>query len=149
MGRFTEALTLESPPEPTTKRHELLVGLRASIQPDGEAASIAVQFTNIKPFNVHVPLLQAASIVNEMRAAAAGMIERQYLKLDRGAGYVLELCEAAQHPAVIQIMVDPITQDRLFLFQFDHDGPVSLRISALELPMMLAQLARAIARASN
>lgn len=150
MGRYeSAALSLEEPREPKSKTRELLLGMKTEIDPDGDAASVSLEFSNITPFRCHVPLLQAASIMNELRYASVQMIEKQHLKLDHGASKVLELCEAAIRPSVIQVMVDPTTHDRLFLFQFDHQAPIAVRVSPLELPVMLAQLARAVAHSVN
>lgn len=147
--RYEEALRLGEPPEPKSKRHELLVGLRAEPDPDGQAASISLAFTNVTPFRVHLPLMQAASIMNEIRHVASQMMERQHLTLDRGAYQLLELLQESQHPSRYEILIDPITHDRLFLFGFNNDAPVTLRLSPDECPIMLAKLARAVARAAN
>lgn len=149
MGCFSEAQGLGEAREPKTRRHELLVGLRAEVDPVGEATSFSLAYTNQEPFRVHMPLLQIASVMRVLRDAAETMMYRQHLALDRGTNGLLELCETSRRPAVIQILVDPISHDRMFLFQFEHDAPVSLRISAEELPFMLAQLGRAIARSCN
>lgn len=149
VGVYIEALKLPEPPEPTSKRHELLIGLRAEVDPAGDAASISLAFTNKDPFKVHLPLLQAASVMNELRFIASQMMDRQHLALDRGANQILELCEAAPHPAVVDVLVDPLTQDRIFIFQFDNDPVFAVRIAVEELPLVLARLSRAIAHAAN
>lgn len=150
MGRFeSAAYTLEEPREPKTKTREILVGMKTVVDQDGDAACVNLEFSNQNPFRCHLPLLQAASIMNELRNASVQMIEKQHLHLDKGASKVLELCQAAIRPAVIQVMVDPVTHDRLFLFQFDHQAPIAVRVSPLDLPAMLAQLARAVANSVN
>lgn len=149
MGSYADALGLEPPQEPMSTRQDRLVGLRAEVEPDGEATSFALQYTNHEPFQIRMPLLQAVSVMNEMRVATLAMIDRQRLKLDRGAGYIREICERAKRPSVVQIMVDPISQDRTFLFQFENEPPITVRISAEEMPMVLAQMARAAAKAAN
>lgn len=149
MGRYADALVLEEPPEPRTRRHETLVGLRADVEPDGEATNFNVHYSHQDPFKVRIPLLQVVSVMNELRAATLGMLDRQRLKLDRGASYIQELCEQAKRPSVVQVMVDPITKDRTFIFQFENEAPVTVRISAQEMPVVLTQLAKAVARSSN
>lgn len=149
MASHNDTLWSERPPEPAESGHERLIGLRASVSDDGEATSFAIQFTNQAAFKVHVPLVQIAGILDEIRYASETMVNRQQIKLDRGASKLLELCETALRPAIVQILIDPVNQDRLFILQFTDHAPLSFRISALELPLILKQLASAIARSLN
>ncbi|HEV7278424.1 MAG TPA: hypothetical protein VGN80_19255 [Devosiaceae bacterium] len=128
---------------------ERLIDLRASVSPEGEAASFDLLFTNQTPFRCELPYSDMPGFFAEIRHAANLMINRQALRLDSGADQTLEMCQMALRPAIIEIIVDPLTSDRLFLFQFHDHAPVALRISAAELPMMLQQLAEAIRRSQH
>lgn len=149
MGTDFQTIRLEEPEEPRSSTHEVVLGLRADVHPDGDSTSVAVHFSNMPPFRVHVPLAQAGPILNELQHAAVQMVNRQQLHLDRGASQIIALCEQAARPAQLQILVEPLTHDRVFIFQFSDRAPISVRISPAELPIMLAQLARAIARSVN
>jgi hypothetical protein len=146
MPKRNDTLWSERPPEPAESGHERLVGLRASVSDDGDATSFAIQFTNQPAFKVHVPLPQIVGILDEIRYASETMVNRQQIKLDRGASVLLGMCETALRPAVVQILIDPMTQDRLFILQFTEHAPLAFRVSALELPLILNQLAATIAR---
>ena len=94
-------------------------------------------------------MLQVFSLTHEMRHLTGQMINRQNLAIDRGASHMLEMFQVAPRPANTQVVVEPVTHDRLFLFQFERDPPITIRIPADELPLLFAQAARAIARASH
>lgn len=149
MGAIVAARNLEASPEPKSKRCELLLGMSTEVEPDGEGATFTVAYTHQSPFRVHVPLMQAASILNEMRSLTALMMARQHMALDRGASRLVEICQAARHPVFIQPFVDPSTHDRVFLFQFEQEVPLAVRIAPDVLPLVLAQLSRAIAGTLN
>lgn len=128
---------------------ENLLTIRSAVDFDGAAADFRLHFTNQHPFVAHVPFVDMPAIFSEIRHAVTLMVNRRQALPDRGAAALLELCATALRPAIIQILVDPLTADRLFLFQFEDHAPISLRISPLELEGMLQDLAAAIARSKN
>ena len=149
MGYFHRAIKGLEQPEPQSIVHEHLVGLHAEVHPDGDSASVAVQFTNQPAFRVYVPITQAAEVMTELNAATALMVQRQSFKLDKGASKLLEMCETAMRPAAIEVIVDPVTHDSVFIHHFAGHQPITIRISAEELPIFLAKLAAAISRSAN
>lgn len=55
----------------------------------------------------------------------------------------------ALHPVSVEIFIDPVTLDRLFCLHFEDHEPISLRLSAIELPVILANLAATVTRSLN
>ena len=150
MGNSAGALRLVEPREEGRQAEECLLGMHSEVSPDGEAVVFTVEYTNHQPIRVQMPYCQAVAITDELQARTAEMAERQALNSpDWGAAFILGLCRDAERPAVIQIHVDPMTKDRVFLFQFEERAPVTIRVPFVELPGMLAELARAMARSIN
>jgi hypothetical protein len=123
--------------------HEQLLMLRASVSPDGDAARFAVHFTNGRPFRVEIGAGEFPAWFAEMRHASALLVARQRLTLDRGAARLLELCDTAVHPAGSDIIPDPVTGDRVLLFQFHEHAPFAVRLSPADLLFHLQQVAGA------
>jgi hypothetical protein len=135
--------------EPSTTRHERLIGLRATVAIDGESTSFAVQYTNMHAFRVHIPFQQIPKIFAEVRHATNLMFTRQRLTLDRGSSKFSDLIELAITPRDVEVYIDPKTNDRLFVFQFLDHTPVSLRMSAIQVECMLGRLAHITAASYN
>lgn len=149
MGRYAGTVRVEEPAEPKSRTLERLVGLRVDIPADGDGANFSLEYTNLRPFRAHIPLLQTGSVLNEIYYAHSLMMHRQRLKLDRGAVTAAELFHSACHPTYTQVGVDPQTYDRLLVFHFEERAPTAIRIGAMELPRVLAQLAVAITRSQH
>jgi hypothetical protein len=146
---FEDVPRTADPIEVSTRNHERLVGLQASVHPDGDATSFAIHFTNGPPFKVLCPLNEMPGIFSEIRYASTLMLNRQQLHLDRGASTLLELCEGALRPANVEPMIDPLTWDRLFLLQFHDHAPIVIRMSAVETHGALMRLAKVSANLAN
>ncbi len=135
--------------EPSTTKHERLLGLKANVAMDGESASFAVQYTNMHAFRVHIPFQQIPKIFAEVRHTTNLMFTRQRLSLDRGSSRFRDLIQLALEPRDAQVFIDPRTLDRLFVFQFLDNPPVSLRMPAIQVEYMLGSLAHKTAAAYN
>lgn len=134
---------------PISATEERVLGLRTNVSPDGDAAVFTVQFTNMPAFNVHIGIEEIFGIQHEVRTAAQLMGTRQRLKLDHGHQKLLEMCQTSLRPAWVEVLIDPITMDRLFILQFRDHSPVVIRQSPTEVAGALQQLAIAVARAGN
>jgi hypothetical protein len=139
---FDEVPRNADPIEVSSRNHERLVGLQASVHPDGEATSFAIHFTNGPAFKVLVPLAEMPAIFSEIRYASTLMLNRQELHLDHGAASILELVENAIRPCNVEPMIDPLTWDRIFMFQFLDHAPLAIRMSAIETHATLMRLAQ-------
>src|SRR6185369_1550755 len=101
--------------------HEKLLGLKAQVEPDGSATSLTCCFTNGPAFRVVVRFDEMAPILNTIRQAANLMVNRSSWAPDGGARRLLELCATALRPIGNEVVIDPMTGDRLFILQFaDH-----------------------------
>ena len=60
-----------------------------------------------------------------------------------------ELLAKACRPVAVEIRVDPVTLDRLFIFHFEECPPVHIAVGACELAVVLTSLAKAISKAMN
>ena len=129
--------------------HERLLGLRSAVSPDGDSVSFACHYTHQKPFLVHVTIEEMGPILNEIRTASNIMVTRQRLKVDRGAQKMLELCESALRPVAHDVVIDPLTGDRLFIFQFSDHSPLVIRMTAVETDIGLFKLHEAVRRSQN
>jgi hypothetical protein len=129
--------------------HEHLLDLRANVHSDGDATSFAVAFTNQKPFKVKVSFEEMAPILNELRYASNLMMSRQRRKLDGGAQKMMDLVEHALRPTHIEIIVNPVTGDRVFILLFDDHAPMAIAISPADLQVCCADLADATSKATN
>jgi len=142
MVEYTCPIGISQFSEPSTVVHERLIGMRAQVALDGSATSFAVQYTNQHAFRVHIPIEQMPSIFAEMRYATNTMFTRSRLTLDRGASKLRDIIQAAICPRNAEVLVDPKTNDRLFVFQFMDHSPISLRMTAIEVEYMLGRLSR-------
>lgn len=127
--------------EPSTTKHERLLGLKANVAMDGESTSFAVQYTNMHAFRVHIPLQQMPKIFAEVRHATNLMFTRQRLTMDRGSSKFRDIIQLALEPRDAEVFIDPRTFDRLFVFTFLDHTPISLRMSAIQVEYMLGRLA--------
>lgn len=148
MSNSSNALVIDSSIE-IEDEGESLEGVHFSVEPGGGATHVDLKFSHMAPFRCHLPLGQATNIMSELRQASLTMAERQHISLDRDAARILEICEGAIRPSIIEVLVDPMTHDRVFIFQFEHHGPLSVRVSPEGVPAMLLQLAKAVARSIN
>lgn len=128
--------------EPKTVVHERLIGMRANVALDGSSTSIAVQYTNQHAFRVLIPLEQMPMIFAEMRYATNTMLTRSKFSIDRGASKFRDVIQAAMSPRDAEVLIDPSTKDRLFVFQFLDHAPISLRMTAIQVEYMLGRLSR-------
>jgi len=60
------------------------------------------------------------------------MLLRQSRRFDRGARKLQEMTELATCPRCMDVSVDPLTGDRIIIFQFKDQVPVVLRMPAEE-----------------
>lgn len=89
-------------------------------------------------------------ILNELRYASNMMARRQRLKLDRGAGKMMDLVEHALRPRHIEVLIDPTTGDRIYILMFgDEHAPMALRLSVADVEMLHQSEAEAVARAAH
>lgn len=137
----------ENIPRPTIETHEKLVGIEAAVDSAGDFTSFAVNYTNQKPFRVHVGIEEIAPILHEIRMAALAMMDIQALKIDRGHDKLLELARHALRPIDLQIIIEPWTGDRIFFLQFADHAPLAIRRTPEEVIRSKLLLAQAEARA--
>lgn len=130
-------------PRPSSKTHEKLIGIEASVHTDGDATSFAVHYTNQKPFRVHVELTEIAPILHEIRTAALSMMNLQTMKLDRGESKIWEIARNALRPAAMRALICPMTADRIFVLQFRDHAPLAIRQTLEEVAESKLILARA------
>lgn len=128
---------------PSISTHEKLIGIEASVHPDGDATSFAVNYTNHAPFRVHVGLEEIAPILHEIRMAALAMMDLQKMKLDRGQEKLLELAQHALRPSALHVLIDPLTADRIFILLFNDHAPLAIRRTPAEVMHGKLLLARA------
>jgi hypothetical protein len=140
---------LGQPVEVRSNTTERILGLHASVDPDGDKATFSVHFTNNRPVNVDIPLEDMAGVLSELHYASTAMVARQQFKLDRGADKLLEMCESAMRPTAFDVLFDPLTGDRLFIHQFDDHTPIVFRVSANSTERNMAKLAAAFRLALN
>lgn len=57
--------------------------------------------------------------------------------------------ERAVRVTAVEIYVDADTLDRIFIVHSESQEPISLRVSPVELPVILADLAEAISKSMN
>lgn len=119
---------------------EHLLGIRGGVDLDGGAAHFDVAFTNQTAFRAAIPFNVMPVVLAEIRAASALMLQRQSIHLDRGQEALLSLCETALRPAQVDVLIDPLTGDRIFLHQFFDHAPIALRASPLEHQMHMAAI---------
>lgn len=60
-----------------------------------------------------------------------------------------ELLAKALRPVGVQVIVDPVTLDRLFILHFEDHGPIHIAIGPAELACILNDLSRAVASSLN
>lgn len=135
--------------EVKTAHCEEMLGIKSEIDHDGDAATCSVAFTNQHPFNVHVPFDGVALLLQEFRNVASVMMARQRLKLDRGASKVIELAEMARPPTDIDVMVNPLTADRILMVYFADSPPVALRLAPDIITATRAKIERAARLAAH
>lgn len=128
---------------------EFILDLRAIVQPDGDATNISISLTNLKPFKVKVPFEEMAPILNELRYASNLMMQRQRLKLDRGARKMMDLVEHALRPSHIEILIDPVSGDRIFILIFEDHAPMAIRMTSDDVSICIANLADVAAKSTN
>lgn len=137
----------DSVKRPSIKTHEKLIGIEAAVHEDGDATSFAVNYTNHKPFRVHVGIEEIPPILHEIRSAALAMMRIQAMKLDRGKDKLLEIAERALRPIDLQVLIDPLTADRVWVMQFNEHAPLAIRQTPHEIVNAKLLLAQAEAAA--
>lgn len=55
----------------------------------------------------------------------------------------------ALHPLSVEVIIDPVTLDRFFVVNFEEHKPITLRVSCVELTVILSNLAAAATRSLN
>lgn len=55
----------------------------------------------------------------------------------------------ALHPLSVEVFIDPTTLDRFFVVSFEEHEPITLRVSVVELTVILGNLSAAATRALN
>lgn len=128
--------------EPKTVIHERLIGMRANVAMDGSSTSFAVQFADQHAFRVMIPLEQIPAIFAEVSYATKAMLARSSFSLDRGASKLKDFIQAAIRPRDADVLIDPATNDRLFVFQFLEHAPFSLRMTPVQVEYLLGRLSR-------
>jgi hypothetical protein len=128
---------------------ERITALRSTVDHEGAATNFALRLTSGQSLNIQIPFRDMSGIFAEINHAATLMLNRQRLHLDRGASAILELFETALHPTTIEPMIDPISLDRLFLFQFDDHAPFAVRLSVMETFQAQMRYAQFCARSMN
>lgn len=129
--------------------HERLLGFRAQVSDDGDSTSFACQYTHQRPFLCRVGIEEIGPILNEIRSASNIMVNRQRLKLDKGAEKMLGMCANALRPVANDVIIDPATGDRLFILQFADHAPIVIRMSVAEVAIGLHTLEEAVRRSHN
>lgn len=140
---------LGQPVEVRSAASERILGLHASVDPDGDKATFSVHFTNNRPINVDIPIVDMAGVLSELHFASSAMVSRQQFKLDRGADKLLEMCESALRPTAFDVLFDPFTGDRLFVHQFDDHVPIVFRYTPADIERNLARMRAALRLALN
>lgn len=56
---------------------------------------------------------------------------------------------SALHPVAVDVVIDAVTLDRFFLISFEDHEPITLRVSVIELSVILGNLSQAATRALN
>jgi len=130
------------PVEVKRAAHERILGLHATVEPDGDSATFSVHLTNNKPMQVDIPIEDMAGVLSELHFASSAMVSRQQFKLDHGADKLLEMCESALKPIALDVLCDPITGDRLFIHQFDDHVPIVFRVPPFEVERNVAKITR-------
>lgn len=129
--------------------HERLLALKAEVMPDGSATSFTCCFTNGPAFRVLVGFDEISPIFNTIKQASNLMVNRSRFLPDGGNLRLMELARAALRPADSDVLVDPLTGDRVFIHQFHDHSPIAIRHSIVEIDLLRARYWEAVARSLN
>lgn len=135
--------------EPVDNDRKSMLGIHGSVSIDGDTADFIVSYKDRAPHKVAVPFAAMGPLYHEVRCAARLMLYRQRLKMDRGAGTMMELLETALRPATIEFEADEATGDRFMILQFTEHMPLVLRMSQAQIHDALGKLRECMARAAN
>jgi hypothetical protein len=128
---------------------EKLLALKAEVEPDGSATLFTYCFTNGPAFDVMSTLEELAPTQNTICQAANLMVNRSSLAPDGGNSRLLEACAVALEPLHTEFIVDPVTGDRLIIYQFQNHAPLTIRLPIDEVESIRARYLEAIARSLN